>query len=125
MIAAFTLLLLCQLAGEVLVHLLHMPVPGPLIGMVLLFVGLVVRGRVADALEGVARTILGNLALLFVPASVGVMVHLKAIAAEALPIAAAVIGSTVMTIAVTGLLMQRLGARTNHGVATLERETER
>jgi putative effector of murein hydrolase LrgA (UPF0299 family) len=108
MVGAITVLLLCQLAGEVATRLLGLPLPGPVLGMVFLFVGLLAKGGIPDGLDSVSRTILGNLALLFVPASVGVMVHLKVIAAEALPILAAVLLGTVLTIAVTGRLMQSL-----------------
>lgn len=111
MITYFVVLLLCQLAGEVLSRLLGWPLPGPVVGMMILFVGLVLNGRVPEGLDGVAKSILNNLALLFVPASVGVMVHLKTIAAELVPIAVAVLASTVLTIAATGRLMQWLLAR--------------
>jgi holin-like protein len=106
-----TVLLLCQLAGEVLVRLSGLPLPGPVVGMVLLFLGLVIKGRVPAGLDLAVKAILSNFALLFIPASVGVMVHLKLIAEEALPIAAAVLGSTFATIVVAGRLMQALGNR--------------
>ncbi|MFM8501229.1 MAG: CidA/LrgA family protein, partial [Fluviibacter sp.] len=41
MLAALTWLLLYQLTGEILVHVLDLPVPGPVIGMALLFLTLV------------------------------------------------------------------------------------
>ncbi len=108
MLPSLTVLLLCQLAGEVLVRLLGLPLPGPVVGMVILFLGLLARGRVPQGLDQTVKAILGNFALLFIPASVGVMVHLGTIWTEALPIAAAVVGSTVLTIVVTGRLMQSL-----------------
>lgn len=108
MLPSLTVLLLCQLAGEVVARLLGLPLPGPVIGMVILFLGLLVRGRVPTGLDQAVKAILGNFALLFIPASVGVMVHLGTIRTEALPIAAAVLGSTALTIVVTGRLMQAL-----------------
>ncbi|ARJ67319.1 murein hydrolase transporter LrgA [Magnetospirillum sp. ME-1] len=111
MLPYITVLLLCQLAGEVLVRLSGLPLPGPVVGMVILFIGLVIRGRVPDGLENVTRNIFANFPLLFVPASVGVMVHFKVIAAEALPIAAGVLVSTVLTLVVSGRLMQFLMRR--------------
>ena len=54
MLHYFTLILVCQLAGELLSTALSLPVPGPVIGMVLLFLFLVFRGRIAAPLEGVA-----------------------------------------------------------------------
>ena len=108
MLPGLTVLLLCQLTGEVLVRLLKLPLPGPVVGMVILFLGLVVRGRVPPALDLTVKAILSNFALLFIPASVGVMVHLGAIWTEALPITAAILGSTILTIVITGRLMQAL-----------------
>jgi holin-like protein len=107
-LAGITLLLLCQLAGEVVVRFTGLPLPGPVVGMVLLFVGLVVRGRVPVPLDITVKGILANFGVLFIPASVGVMVHLDAIRAEALPIAGAVVISTSLTLVVCGRLMQRL-----------------
>lgn len=118
MLGAITLLLCCQLAGEVIRVLTGVPVPGPVIGMVLLFIGLLIRRRiVADsekpevpaALDETTRGLLGHLSLLFVPAGVGVMLYLPLIAEEWLAISAALIGSTVITIALTALIMSWLG----------------
>jgi holin-like protein len=112
---SITVLLLCQLAGEVIARLTHLPVPGPVIGMLLLFVGLVIRRGVPEQLEKTGTTLLSHLSLLFIPAGVGVMVHLKLIAGEWLPITAALVGSTALTIAVTGLAMQWLSGRRGRG----------
>ncbi|XKG59544.1 CidA/LrgA family protein [Caenispirillum salinarum] len=108
-----TLLLGCQLLGEVLVRLTDIPVPGPVVGMALLFLGLVFRGLVLKTHlpESVKRTaggLLQHLSLLFVPAGVGVMVHLPRLADEWMPITAGVVVSTLLTIVVTGVLMQAL-----------------
>ena len=105
MLGAITILLICQLAGEVTTQALHLPVPGPVLGMVLLFVGLLVRGGVPEPLETTARGLLGNLSLLFVPAGVGVMTHLALLEGEWLPISLSLVVSTVLAIAVTALVM--------------------
>jgi putative effector of murein hydrolase LrgA (UPF0299 family) len=106
-----TLLLVCQLAGEVVVRLVGLPVPGPVVGMLILLAGLIVRGGVPDGLEKVTRGLLNNMGVLFVPAAVGVMLHFRLIADEWLPIGAAVLVSTLATIVVTGLVMTRLERR--------------
>ena len=109
MIGALTTLLLCQLAGEVLVRALHLPVPGPVLGMVLLFAGLVLRRREAPAALGAtADALLGNLGLLFVPAGVGVVLYLPLLARDWAPISLAVLGGTLLAIAATGRLAQAL-----------------
>ena len=109
MIGALTTLLVCQLSGEVLVRALHLPVPGPVIGMVLLFAALVLRGRpVPPGLGATADALLGNLGLLFVPAGVGVVLYLPLLARDWAPISLAVVVGTLLAIAATGRLAQAL-----------------
>jgi len=108
MIESLALILLCQLIGEVVTRLTHLPVPGPVIGMGLLFAGLVMRGGPPETLEKTGTALLSHLSLLFVPAGVGIMLYLDLIAEQWLPILAALLVSTALTIAVTGWLMQRL-----------------
>jgi holin-like protein len=102
------LLLVCQLIGEVIQKASGLPLPGPVIGMVILFIGLLIRGEVPEALGSVTKNLLDNLALLFVPAGVGVLTHLALIEDEWLPITLALVLSTVITIAVTALLLSWL-----------------
>jgi holin-like protein len=109
MIFYLTLIFACQLAGELLKAALDLPVPGPVIGMVILFVGLVIKGGIPEELAKVGDAFLGNLSLLFVPAGVGVMLHIALIGEQALPITLALVGSTLATIAVTAMVMSFLG----------------
>jgi holin-like protein len=109
MIAGLATLLCCQLAGEVTARLFGLPVPGPVLGMALLFAILLARG--GEAPPGLATTadgLLGVLGLLFVPAGVGVVLHLPQLARDWAPIALAVLGGTLLTVGVTGLLADRL-----------------
>ena len=108
MLPLHTLLLLCQLAGEVVARLTGLPVPGPVLGLVLLFTGLAVRGRPAPALERAADTLLGHLSLLFVPAGVGVVQYLGTLADPWLAVTVALVGSAVAGIAATGLTLRVL-----------------
>ena len=111
MLAAVTLLLVYQLVGEVAVIALRLPVPGPVVGMALLFVTLIARGTAADEFRDVANGLLRHLSLLFVPAGVGVMAHLARLEDEWLPISVSLVLSTLLTIAVTALVMRWLLAR--------------
>jgi putative effector of murein hydrolase LrgA (UPF0299 family) len=111
MLNALTTILCCQLAGELLVAAIHLPVPGPVLGMVLMLAGLLIRGGIPADIAATADVLLGNLSLLFIPAGVGVMLHLQLLEAEILPISAALVASTLITIAVTALLMQALNRR--------------
>lgn len=110
MIAALALILVLQLAGEALSHVLHLALPGPVIGMAGLFALLTVSPRVGAVVRPVAQGLLGNLSLLFVPAGVGVVGHLDLLAAEGPALLAALVGSTVLAIAV-GALAFRAVAR--------------
>jgi holin-like protein len=108
MIFYLTLIFSCQLAGELLKVALGLPIPGPVIGMVLLFAGLMVKGEIPDGLEKVGDAFLSNLSLLFVPAGVGVMLHIALIGEQAVAITLALVVSTLATIAVTALVMRLL-----------------
>lgn len=108
MLNALTLILTCQLVGEAAARAAHLPVPGPVIGMVLLLIWLFARGGISDDLAMVGDGLLKHLSLLFVPAGVGVMAHVTLFKGDALPIVAALVLSTALTIAVTSLVMARL-----------------
>ena len=107
----FALLLACQLAGEVLTLILYLPIPGPVIGMLLLFAGLLVKGGVPPQLARLAEGLLEHLSLLFVPAGVGVMLHASLLSDEWAVISVALGVSTILTIVTTALVMRWLANR--------------
>lgn len=100
-----TLLLVLQLIGEVAVRLLAWPIPGPVLGMLLLFGFLLVRKGVSESLANASSGLLTHLSLLFVPAGVGVMVHGDRLMAEWLPVVAVLLVTTVLTMLVTAAVM--------------------
>ena len=106
MLPALALLLISQLVGEVAVQWLHLPLPGPLIGMLLLFATLVIRGGAPDGLRDLAGNLLQNLMLLFIPAVTGVMLHFERVGQEWLPFLAAAVIGTAITMAVTVLTLR-------------------
>lgn len=111
MIAALTLLLVFQLAGEVIARGLGLPVPGPVIGMALLFLALLLRGGPSENVRQTAGNLLQHLSLLFIPAGTGIVLYGELIAAEWLPLAAALVGSTFLAIVVTALVLNALVKR--------------
>lgn len=106
MLFAITTLFLFQLIGELLVQWLTLPVPGPLIGMVLLFCALLLRRAVPDALRETSGQLLQHLMLLFIPAVAGVMLHFERVGQEWLPFLAAGIVGAALTMAVTALTLR-------------------
>jgi holin-like protein len=123
MIASLSLILLCQLAGEVFVRGLGLPMPGPVIGLMLLLVLLMARDRFAvlargplqgDGVESVSRGLLANLSLLFVPAGVGVVQKLDLVAEHGVAFVGVLAISVMVTLLVTVatfLFASRLMAR--------------
>lgn len=119
MLNAITLLLLFQLAGEAIAMYFGLPVPGPVIGMALLFVALAWRGGPSLPMRESAQNLLQHLSLLFVPAGVGIMLHFQRLADEWLPIVVALVVSTLLAIAVSALTVRAL---TGHDPAQTDSE---
>jgi len=105
MLEALATLLVFQTVGEVLSYLLQLPVPGPVIGMALLLGLLAIRPTSLDRLRPTSLELLKHLSLLFVPAGVGVMLHVARIGDEWLPIVVSLLVSTALAIAVTALVV--------------------
>lgn len=115
MLNALTLLVALQLAGEVIARGLDLPIPGPVIGLLLLLGGLMLRERMGKPVPGkdlkaTAQGLLGQLGLLFVPAGVGVITQIDVLARNGLAVAVAILVSTFAGLVVTGWVMQRLAA---------------
>jgi holin-like protein len=108
MVRGLTYLLLFQLCGEIISRSLDLPIPGNVMGMGLLLLGLIVGWVDVKWIEEAAEILLSNMTLFFVPAGVGVMVYSDLIAAEWLPITVATVVSTFVVMAVTGVLAQKL-----------------
>lgn len=123
MIEAILVLLGCQLAGEALSRGLGLPVPGPVIGMALLFAGLQLRARFrpdAPAIETlplgvVAAFLLAHLSLLFVPAGAGIISHAGTLAQHGTGLIVALVVSTAVTLAVTALVFVKVAGRIRSG----------
>jgi holin-like protein len=111
MIGALTILLVFQLLGEVIARGLGLPLPGPVLGMLFLFLALLLRGGPDGNLQATSGTLLQHLSLLFVPAGTGVMLHFARVGDEWLPIVAALLVSAVVTLAVTALLLRALAPK--------------
>ncbi len=110
MVVGFALLLVCQLIGEAAVRGLGLPVPGPVVGLLLLAAAAAAMRRAsgddrfvdpAAPLGRVADGLLSILALLFVPAGVGVVQYLGLIGEHAVAIGVSLVASTVITLLAT------------------------
>ena len=106
-LAGLALLLICQLAGELVARATGLPWPGPVLGLLLL-VGLLAAGLWQAPIGAACEVLLAHLSLLFVPVGVGVITHLDAVARHGLALAAVLLLSTWIGLAVTALLLKAL-----------------
>lgn len=107
-LTVITILLVYQLAGELIVLTLGLPVPGPVVGMLLLLLNLIIKPPFATQLEAPTGLLLSHLSLLFIPAGVGVMVHLARLQHEWLAISVALMISTILGLLVTAWSMMAI-----------------
>ena len=111
MIGAIALLLVCQLAGEGIHRLTGLPLPGSVIGMVLLLAWLALVPRERLTLTQVTGWLTAHLSIMFVPAAVGVMEEGAILSRYGVGIVVAVAVSTLLTLAVTALVFRAVAGR--------------
>ena len=111
MIQGLVQLFIFQALGELLSKFALPFIPGPVFGLVLLLVFFSVRGHVPQHIDTVGSSILQHLGLLFIPASVGVVLYLPLLQANAWSISAALVVSVVVTVAVTAGLLNVLAKK--------------
>jgi putative effector of murein hydrolase LrgA (UPF0299 family) len=100
MLYAITALFALQLLGEAIVQLTHLPLPGALVGTLLLLAALIVHGRTPPALERVGAVLLQNMMLLFIPVIAGVMLEFDNLASQWQPfVLACILGAALTFIA--------------------------
>ncbi|MDE1166752.1 MAG: CidA/LrgA family protein [Pseudomonas sp.] len=108
LLRGLTWLVLFQLMGTALNHLFFTILPGPIIGLLLLLIFLIIRGEVGAPLNEAASSLLRYLPLLLVPPAVGVMVYAADIAADFWAIVGTLVLSLLISMAFAGVLMQKL-----------------
>lgn len=107
MLRGLALLLVFQSLGEIIVRASGMGVPGPVIGMVLLFAFLVARRVPPASLAQAADGLLSHLAIFYIPAAVGVMLYARPLAEQGLAWIVAIVLSTFLAMLVPAWLLKR------------------
>lgn len=110
-----SILLGFQFLGELLVRLLGWPLPGPVLGMGLLLLALGLFKGLLAHIQDAADDLLSHLALLFVPAGVGVLLYLDIISKHWLALLLTLVLSTLITLVVTAATMALLMRLLNKG----------
>ncbi|MDD1968862.1 CidA/LrgA family protein [Pseudomonas sp. NPDC090203] len=122
LLRGLTWLVLFQLLGTALNHLILSILPGPIIGLVLLMIYLMVRGEVSEPISLAAGSLLRYLPLLLVPPAVGVMVYAGQIANDFWAIVGSLVLSLMISLTFAGWLMQKLIDRQHTGHQPSPRE---
>ena len=106
MIRGLVQILLFQGLGEIISKLLGLPIPGPVIGLMILLATLLMRRRIDADLDLVATAFTQHLGLLFIPAAVGVVMFVPQLANHGLTIAIILLISVAASVAVTALILK-------------------
>ena len=107
-LSQFLIILGFTLAGEALQRLLPLPIPASVWGLVLLFTALCLGIVKLEQVKDVGGFLTSILPILFVAPTVGIVEYWNLIAANLLPIALLIIGSTALTFGITGCTVQAL-----------------
>jgi holin-like protein len=109
---AIAVVLLLYLVGEAIVRILTIPIPGSIIGLMVLFLYLLQRGRVSSALTSVGDPVLGAMPLFFIPAGVGLFEYGDLLGDIWPAVTLAIVGSTLVGLITTTLVMRLLAPST-------------
>ncbi len=110
-IKGLAIIFAAYLAGELLSRLMGSLFPGAILGMVLLFVLLQVGVVREETIKGVCDFVLSNMMMLFVPATVGVMVSYEYILESWVAVVVTLLISTFLVLLIVGALQQFIGRR--------------
>lgn len=108
MLYGITVIFAALFLGEALSVLLRLPLPGAVLGMLLLTVFAVLRGGFDRRVAHVANHLLRYLALLFIPAGVGLMTLGDKIGQQGMALLLTMVFSTMVTMGVTAAVLQFL-----------------
>ena len=119
MLQSIFAIFLFQLVGEMVQKYFALTVPGPVIGLVLLLLAMLIFDRIGNKpaaqlkqnLALTAETLLGHLPLLFVPIGVGVVMHITLLEGQLAAVLGVVFIGTVFTVGFSALLMEKLQGR--------------
>lgn len=107
----FGIVLAIWLLGEALHQLLYIPIPGSVLGMLILFLCLCTGIIKVEMLEEISRFLLDHLAFFFVPAGVGLITSMKILKADGLAILGISIVTTILVLGITGQTVQFIKRR--------------
>ena len=104
------ILLIC-IAGEIIHELFNLPIPGNVIGMVLLFVCLCTGIIKLEMIAEISKFLIDHLAFFFIPAGVGLIAYFDLLKENFIAIFGISLIVTIVVMAITGQTVQILRKR--------------
>ena len=101
-----TIIFTISLIGEIISDGLHLPIPGSMIGLLILFLLLQFKLLRMRHVNMVGNFLLANMTILFLPPAVGIMDKFHVIAPYLLPIILIILGAIVLNVVVIALVVQ-------------------
>ncbi len=98
MLVVLLMLFLFKMLGYLVVSLITLPIPAPVMGLVLLFCFLIIRGQVSDSMVQVTASLLPLLPLFLIPASVGIIQYGQLLEQDGVAIILAIVVSLLLSI---------------------------
>lgn len=107
----FLIILIICFIGEVLSKVVHIPLPGSIIGMILLFICLLLGVIKLEMIEEISKFLLDHLAFFFIPAGVGLLAYIGILKENLIPILVICFITTFLVMIVTGWTVQLIKRR--------------
>jgi holin-like protein len=108
-------LVLLNSVGNVISRVLHLPIPGSIVGLIILFLLLQFKIIKVEWINKGASWLLAELILFFIPSAVGVINYQKAIGSQWGRLVAVIVLGTLTVMAFTGLTAQFVAKRGKEG----------
>lgn len=103
------LIFMFLILGEIIVHLLNLPIAGNIIGMVAIFIALQLKAIRLKDVKPASDQFINYMVLFFVPYGVGLMTFYDILRIHWIAIVISIILSTILTLYVTGIILQKFG----------------
>ncbi len=122
-IKQLSVILSISLIAELMEYLIPLPVAASMYGLVLMLAGLITQIIPLEKVEGAADFLVEILPIMFIPPTVGIMTGVDALKEMLVPLCVISVVSTVLIMAVTGRVAQRIIQRDNRQMQTSENTT--
>ncbi|GAA3257724.1 Antiholin-like protein LrgA [Lactococcus lactis subsp. lactis] len=109
--------------GNVISNLFHLPVPGPIIGMILLFLSLQFKLLQFRHVDEAGTFLINNMTILFLPAGVGIMAKWNLISHFWAQILLIVVGALIINMLILGKLVEWIKVKFEGDYVALKPDT--